>query len=136
MECLLPLLSKENKKIVSKKTIMENAKRDYFVERLNNCKDNIKKTRKIVNSLLSKPNRNKNCQLFWTVAVQRFMILGMSLIMFCDHFSTKADTFESAMPRTDKESIEFMPEPVSESVAPTAPASVEEVKKLILSLQD
>ena len=36
--------------------IMEKAKRDYFVRRLNNnCENNIKKTCKIVNSLLSKP---------------------------------------------------------------------------------
>ena len=39
--------------------MMKRAKRDYFVRRLNNCKNNVKKTWKIVNSLLSKPNKKK-----------------------------------------------------------------------------
>ena len=37
--------------------------------------------------------------------------------------------------RTDTDPIEFMPDPVPESFAPT-PMSVEEINKLILSLQD
>ena len=83
---------------------MKRAKRDYFVRRLNNCKNNEKKTWKIVNSVLSKPNRNKNVQLFWTVVVlmPRFMILGMSLmcVCACDLFSTIADKLGREILRT------------------------------------
>ena len=90
------------------KNYEENKERFFRIKRLNS----IKKTGKIVYSVLSKPNRNIKCTTLLDSSGAEVHDSRDIANMFCDHFPTEVDKL-------------FMPEPELESFAPTQ-ASVEQ----------
>lgn len=115
--------------------IIKKSKKDYFSMKFNKCRNDVKRTWKIINDILSKSHKKSDNIVLQDVDGVEIGDPFEVANAFCDHFSTIASRLDSNIPMTATDPMDYMPDPVSTTFIPT-PASTNEVTKLILSLPD
>ena len=110
-------------------------KRNYFTNKFNMCSDNIKETWRNINKILSKPKKKSN-KVTLRDSDGKLVDSNADISnMFCNYFSSVANNLDSQIPHTNKNPLDYLPNPIDSSFHPS-PASASEVKKLLLSFKN
>ena len=111
------------------------ARKNFFIRKFNNCRHDIKKTWKIINSVLS---TNKKTDRVVTILDSEGCEIssppGVSGA-FCDYFSTVATRLDSDIPTTQTDPMYYMPDRLPDCFN-SAPCTSDEVDKIILALRN
>ena len=112
--------------------VIRKSKRDYFINKFNSCKNDIKGSWKIINSILSKKLKKSD---IITILDSRGREIHDSNVIandFCNYFSTIANRLDSDIPVMNTDPMGYMPEPIPASFTP-ALATEHEVETIIKS---
>ena len=113
--------------------VIRKSKRDYFINKFNSCKNDIKGSWKIINSILSKKFKKSDNI---TILDSRGREIHDSNVIandFCNYFSTIAHRLDSDIPVTNTDPMGYMPDPIPASFTP-ALATEHEVETIIKSV--
>ena len=111
------------------------AKRKFYFDKFKACSGNIKETWRIVNKILRKP-KNKPSLITLTDSCGNIVDDRQKISnMFCDHFSSIANKLDSQIPYSNKNPVDYLPEPNNVTFDPS-PATPKEVENLIMSLKN
>lgn len=115
--------------------LLKKARKDYYSNKLNDCRTNTKKTWKIVNSILSKPSKKRDyVTLLDSDGKEIQRPQGVS-DEFCNFFSTVATRLDSQIPFTVTDPMYYMPDPTPSSFNPSPVTSLE-VENIISNQPD
>ena len=115
--------------------LIKMGKRRYYTDKFNNCHNNSKKTWKVISSILSRPSKKTNNI---TLLDNRGHLTENQTDVcniFCDHFSSVANKLDSEIPITNKDPLDYIPDPITASFNPS-PATSDEIINIIMSLKD
>lgn len=115
--------------------IIKKYKKSYYANKFISCRNNVKKTWKIINNILSKPRKNANNISLINNNGEEIHNEKDVANQFCEHFTTVAVKLDSKIPITNTDPMMYMPapNPISFNLIPT---TSDEVNQLINSLPD
>ena len=114
---------------------IKNAKKTYYCKKFENCKTDSRKTWKIINSILSNKRKSES-HIVLTNDNDEDICDSLEIAnKFCNFFSTIADKLDEAIPTTDTDPMDYLPDALPHRFTPQ-PATNDEIIDTISSFQN
>ena len=114
---------------------IKNAKKTYYCKKFENCKTDSRKTWKTINSILSNKRKSES-HIVLTNDNDEDICDSLEIAnKFCNFFSTIADKLDEAIPTTDTDPMDYLPDALPHRFTPK-PATNDEIIDTISSFQN